>query len=104
MVSRKLAMLMLASVFLIGSLSCLDSEAVSDKVHIKGTVLQPDESMSCGWGIRSEDGRSYEITNLPSEFRSPGLVVRARLQLRRDMASTCMSGPIAEVIAIEKGA
>lgn len=102
MVSSKSATLLLASVLMVGSLSCLDNEVPSDKVHIRGTVLQPDEGMGCGsWGIRSEDGTSYEITNLPSEFRSPGLVVAAHLQLRRDMVSTCMSGPIAEVIEIE---
>jgi hypothetical protein len=105
MVSRKLGILFLAPVLLIGSLSCLDNEAASDTVQIKGTVLQPDSGVGCSrWGIRSEDGTSYEITNLPSEFRSPGLAVTARLQLRRDMRSTCMSGPIAEVVEIARGA
>ena len=105
MVSRKSASLLLASMVLIGGLSCLDNEAPSDKVQVKGTVLQPDGGLGCGsWGIRSEDGTSYEITNLPNEYRSPGLAVTARLHLRRDMRSTCMSGPIAEVIEIERGA
>jgi hypothetical protein len=105
MVRRKLGILLLASVLLIGSLSCLDNEAASDMVQIKGTVLQPDGGVGCSsWGIRSERGTSYEITNLPSEFRSPGLAVTARLQLRLDMRSTCMSGPIAEVVEIARGA
>ena len=106
MVHRKSVILLLtSSILFLGSFSCLDNEAVSDKVHVKGTVVHPDSGIGCSsWGIRSEDGQVYEITNLPSEFHSPGLVVRARLQLRRDMVSTCMAGSIAEVIEIEKGA
>jgi len=105
MISRRSAILLLASVLWLGSLSCLDNETAGDKVNIKGTVVQPDAGIGCSsWGIRAEDGRVYEITNLPTEFRSPGLAVMARLQLRRDMVSTCMVGPIAEVIEIKKGA
>ena len=106
MVRRKPAVLLLASMLImISSLSCLDNEAPSHNVQVKGTVLQPDGGLGCSsWGIRSEDGTSYEITNLPGAFRSPGLDVTARLQLRRDLRSTCMSGPIAEVIEIERGA
>ena len=104
MVSRRSAILLLASVLGVGSLSCLDNEAEGDKVNIKGTVVQPDGGIGCNsWGIKVEDGSVYVITNLPTEFRLPGLVVVAHLQLRRDMVSTCF-GPIAEVIAIEKGA
>lgn len=105
MARRESAVLLLVSTLLIGSSSCLDNEVPIDKVQVRGTVLQPDGGVGCSsWGIRSEDGTSYEITNLPSEFRSPGLAVTARLQLRHDMRSTCMSGPIAEVIEIERGA
>jgi hypothetical protein len=73
-------------------------------VLIRGVVVQPDPGVGCsGWGIRSGGGTQYEITDLPAAFRSPGLVVVAHLQLRRDMLSTCMSGPIADVLEIEKG-
>ena len=105
MVSRRSAIILLASVLWLGNLSCLDTEALRDKVNIKGTVVQPDAGIGCSsWGIRAEDGMVYQITNLPTEFRSPGLAVVARLQLRRDMVSTCMVGEIADVIEIDKGA
>ena len=105
MVSRRPAVLLLALALLLGTLSCLDNEGASDKVQVKGTVVQPDGGVGCSnWCIHSEDGKLYEITNLPNEFRLPGLPVTARLQLRPDMVSTCMVGPIAEIIAIEKGA
>ena len=99
--SRESAVLLLASTLLISSLSCLDNEAPSDTVRVKGTVLQPDAGVGCSsWGIRSEDGTLYVITNLPNAFRSPGLAVTAHLERRRDMRSTC-GGQIAEVIEIE---
>jgi hypothetical protein len=105
MVGRVPPAILLVSMLFFGSMSCLDNEAASDKVNIKGTIVQPEAGIGCGnWGVRSDDGRVYEITKLPEEFQSPGLAVVARLQLRPDMASTCMAGTIADVIEIKKGA
>jgi hypothetical protein len=52
--------------------------------------------------LRTDDGRSLEPTNLPAPFQSDGLPVRARVEKRHDLSSSCQVGPIVNVLHIER--
>jgi len=54
------------------------------------------------YGIKGDDGRSYDPTNLPVEFRKEGMRVRFEAKELRDRASFHMWGTIVELVHIEK--
>jgi hypothetical protein len=54
------------------------------------------------YGIRTEEGESYNPINLPAEFRQDGLPVWAKVRLRNDMMSIHQAGPLVEIIDIRK--
>ena len=54
------------------------------------------------YGIKGDDGRSYDPTNLPVEFRKEGIRVRFEAKELRDRASFHMWGTIVELVHIEK--
>ncbi len=86
----------------LAALSCIPTENRPELVSITGTVRQVDVDGGC-WCIQSAEGKLFEITNLPDEYRSNGLAIRARIAIRQDLASTCMVGEIADVVVIERG-
>ena len=53
------------------------------------------------WGIIGDDGKHYDVSNLPEEFRHQDLRVRLTGKQRPDQASTHMWGIMIEMIAIE---
>ena len=72
-----------------------------DLVDIVGTVEWMD--LEGGFfAIRTEDGTTYEVMNLPERFRDDGLPVEARAVARGDMASIRMVGPIVELVRIRE--
>jgi len=77
------------------------SDGVFDTVSVTGTVGFFVAGGRC-WCITTDDHTVFEVTNLPSAFQSEGLTVRARLQIRDDLASVCMLGPITKVVDIER--
>jgi hypothetical protein len=52
------------------------------------------------WTIEVAEEVHYLPLNLPEEFRRDGLRIRAELRLRNDYGSTCMVGPVVEVLSI----
>jgi len=54
------------------------------------------------YGIKGDDGRSYDPINLPVEFRKEGMRVRFEAKELRDRASFHMWGTIVELVHIEK--
>ncbi len=53
------------------------------------------------YGIRSDDGKSYDPINLPAEFRKEGLRVRFEARELKDRASFHMWGIIIEIVHIQ---
>jgi hypothetical protein len=53
------------------------------------------------YGIKSDDGKSYDPVNLPAEFRKEGLRVRFELKELTDQASFHMWGVIVQIIHIQ---
>ena len=54
------------------------------------------------FGLRGDDGVTYDPTRLDPAFAHDGLRVRARLQVRNDLAGIHMVGPIVDVLEISK--
>jgi hypothetical protein len=54
------------------------------------------------YGIRTEEGETYNPINLPAEFREDGLPVRAKIRPRNDMMGIHQAGPLVEIIEIRK--
>ena len=52
--------------------------------------------------IRDAAGTSYNLTNLPSEFRVDGLAVEADATRRDDLVSIGMVGPMVDLLRIRK--
>ena len=55
-----------------------------------------------GWVIKATDGTQYEPINLAAEDREEGLRVRVWADVREEMASTLMVGPIIEIRRLER--
>ena len=53
------------------------------------------------YGIKADDGQSYDPTNLPVEFRKDGLRVRFEAKVLSNQASFHMWGIIVEIIHIQ---
>jgi hypothetical protein len=54
------------------------------------------------YGIKADDGRSYDPTNLPEDLRKDGLRVRFEAKELKDRASFHMWGTIVELVHIQK--
>lgn len=54
------------------------------------------------YGIKGDDGRNYDPTNLADEFRKEGLRVRLRAKELKDQASFHMWGRLIEIVEIQK--
>jgi len=54
------------------------------------------------YALDADNGRRYEPTNLPADFRHHGLRVRFRGRVRTDMVSIRMVGPILEILEIQR--
>jgi hypothetical protein len=54
------------------------------------------------YGIKGDDGKSYDPINLPEDLRKDGLRVRFEAKELRDRASFHMWGTIVELVHIQK--
>lgn len=54
------------------------------------------------YGIKGDDGRNYDPTNLPEDFRKDGLKIRIEVKRLSNQASFHMWGVIVELIHIQK--
>lgn len=69
-----------------------------ESVVLTGTLQ--DSGLGC-WVLKSGTD-TYELMNLPDEYRKAGLTATVKGKPRPDMASICMVGPIVEVLKIEE--
>ena len=65
-----------------------------------GTMLVTGDCHA--WHVKSDSGDYYELHTLSEEFKRGGLRVRFTLKERRDLASTCMMGAIADVVSMTR--
>ena len=85
-----------------------DANDASKGVVRNGDVLQGTGTVFWNpveggfYQIRGDDGASYDPTNLPEAYQKRDLRVRFTARLRQDLASFHMSGPIVEILSIDK--
>lgn len=78
-----------------------DGDCAKDEITVKGTV-EHVELEGGFWGVIGDDGKRYDVVNLPKEFQQQGLRVEFVGRLRPGRVSFHMWGVIVEVISIEK--
>jgi hypothetical protein len=72
-----------------------------DAVKVSGTIVFV--SLEGGFfGIKGDDGRNYDPTNLPKEFQKDAMRVRFEAMELPGRASVHMWGVIVELVTIEK--
>ncbi|MGE5657548.1 MAG: hypothetical protein ACM37W_13165 [Actinomycetota bacterium] len=49
------------------------------------------------WALVSEDGTTYELKEAPSDLRKSGLKVSVKGEVRKDVMTLAMIGPVLEV-------
>lgn len=54
------------------------------------------------YGIKGDDGKNYDPTNLPKEFQNEGMRVRFEARELTGRASVHMWGTIVELVTIQK--
>lgn len=70
-------------------------------ITVEGTIQRSD--MGAGtWALVARDGTSYEIhKGAPKELLQPGTQVRVKGQIRDDVMTIAMIGPVLEVKSFE---
>lgn len=72
-----------------------------DDIVVKGTVKQVEAEGSF-WGIVGDDGKHYEVINLPDMFKKQGLRVKIFGKVSPDQVSYHMWGIRVDAITVEK--
>jgi len=72
-------------------------------MRLHGTIRAVQVEGGC-WRFDADDGKHYEIQHqsAPAGLLQDGKAVTLTLKLRPDLMSTCMVGPIAEVVKVEE--
>lgn len=65
-------------------------------LQITGTIQRVDIGMGV-WTLTAEDGQTYELHNAPHGLLRAGLKVAVDGQVRPDIATTAMVGPVLQV-------
>ncbi len=73
----------------------------NDSFEITGMVRFTSVEDGC-WMIEGDDGHTYEPVNLPTEYLVDSLRVRATVEYRSDLTSTCQLGSIVEVLEVDR--
>ncbi|MEO8892531.1 MAG: hypothetical protein ABI417_13515 [Coleofasciculaceae cyanobacterium] len=53
------------------------------------------------WALVSEDGETYELKDAPSELKKADLKVMVKGEVREDVMTFAMIGPVLEVLSFE---
>jgi hypothetical protein len=71
-------------------------------MSIKATGKIERKGLGSGtWALVSDSGETYELHNAPSELRQSGLKVKVEGQVRDDVMTIAMIGPVLEVNSFE---
>ena len=102
MLAKRATLALMLSVFvLIAGCSAVGEDAPkSGSVDITGTVNFIE--LEGGHWVIAEDGETYDPLNLPQDFRVEGLSVQVTGEIRKDVVSICMCGPIIEIKDIKR--
>ena len=82
--------------------ACSESPSGPGLTFGTGTLYQLGGECGGTWLVHADSGGEYELTSLAQEFQQQNLRVRFTLKTRTDVASTCMRGATADVVALTK--
>ncbi len=69
---------------------------MSDNITVEGTIER--KGLGPGtWALVSTSGETYELHKAPKELHKAGLVVKVEGQIRKDVMTIAMIGPVLEV-------
>ncbi|MBE9190223.1 hypothetical protein IQ230_07575 [Gloeocapsopsis crepidinum LEGE 06123] len=69
-------------------------------ITVTGTIQRSD--MGAGaWALSTDDGTTYEVHNAPKDLLLPGKKVKVTGQIREDIMTIAMIGPVLEVRSFE---
>ncbi|MCL6434500.1 MAG: hypothetical protein K6T90_09865 [Leptolyngbyaceae cyanobacterium HOT.MB2.61] len=69
-------------------------------MQVEGTIER--KGLGPGtWALVSNDGKTYELHNPPADLHKAGLNVKVKGEIREDIMSFAMIGPILEVKSFE---
>ena len=54
------------------------------------------------WALVGQDGETYELKDAPSELKKAGLKVSVKGEVRKDVITFAMIGPVLEVQSFEE--
>lgn len=69
-------------------------------IQVEGTIERKGFGTGT-WAIVSEQGETYELRKAPNELQKNGLKVKVSGQIREDVMTIAMIGPVLEVERFE---
>lgn len=69
-------------------------------ISVTGTIKYVDIGTGT-WALESEEGMSYELYEAPQPLLEAGLMVKVEGQVRDDVMTMAMIGPVLEVLSFE---
>lgn len=64
-------------------------------------IIQRSDIGAGAWALAAEDGTTYEVHNAPKDLLQPGKKVKVTGQIREDVMTFAMIGPVLEVRSFE---
>ncbi|AOY78795.1 hypothetical protein BJP36_01680 [Moorena producens JHB] len=64
-------------------------------------VIERKEMGSGAWALVSDSGETYELKNIPPELKQSGLKVTVTGEVREDVMTFAMIGPVLEIKSFE---
>ncbi|MEP1057125.1 MULTISPECIES: hypothetical protein [Cyanophyceae] len=73
---------------------------MSDSIKVEGKIER--KGLGPGtWALVSNSGETYELHKAPKELQKAGLAVKIEGQIRKDVMTIAMIGPVLEVKQFE---
>jgi hypothetical protein len=69
-------------------------------INVTGKIEHKDIGMGA-WALVAESGETYELQDAPDELQQPNLNVKVQGQVREDVMTTAMIGPVLQVQSFE---
>jgi len=69
-------------------------------IAVTGTIARVEIGPGT-WSLVADSGETYELKDAPSELQSPDLKVKVEGQIRDDVMTLAMIGPVLEVQSFE---
>ncbi|MEQ8382731.1 MAG: hypothetical protein RH949_10220 [Coleofasciculus sp. A1-SPW-01] len=69
-------------------------------INVTGKIEHKDIGMGA-WALVADSGETYELQDAPDELQQPNLNVKVQGEVREDVMTTAMIGPVLQVQSFE---